>query len=217
MNNIILYGAGEFAELLTYFLNDNGIEVSGYVVDTEYWNKNEFQSKKLIAFDEMEMVFPPEQYEVLIAVTAKNMNHERKRIFDSCKQKGYRIASFADRSARICSSDIGEGNIIFANVFIGPFCKIGKGNVFSEFTCIPHFNTVGDFNFFTPSVNLAGHSHVGNHCFIGLNSEVKNYVRLADYTLLGAGTYLDKDTKPYDVVVPARSAILENKKSTDIM
>ena len=40
-------------------------------------------------------------------------------------------------------------------------------------------------------------------------------MKLADYTLVGAGANVMKDTNPYDVVVPARSVILDVKKSTD--
>ena len=42
-------------------------------------------------------------------------------------------------------------------------------------------------------------------------------MKIADYTLVGAAAYVKKDTKPYSVVVPARSVELEHKMSTDLM
>ena len=46
---------------------------------------------------------------------------------------------------------------------------------------------------------------------------MKEHVRIADYTLVGAAAFATRNTEPYNVVVPARSNILENKRSTDLM
>ena len=50
-----------------------------------------------------------------------------------------------------------------------------------------------------------------------MNSVIRGPKIVEDYTLVGAGCYINNDTKAYGVYVPARSICLENKKSTDMM
>ena len=76
---------------------------------------------------------------------------------------------------------------------------------------------VGDFNTFSGHADMCGYVTIGNNGYFGKCCEIQEHVKIADYTLVGAKAYVKRDTKPYDVVVPARGLILENKKSTDLM
>ena len=74
---------------------------------------------------------------------------------------------------------------------------------------------IGDFNTISGGVGLCGFDTVGNYCYLGKYSMVFDNVALADYTLVGAGAHVKNDTQEYDVIVPARSVLLEGRKSTD--
>ena len=58
---------------------------------------------------------------------------------------------------------------------------------------------------------------IGNHCFIGASATVKDHVTIEDYVLLGASAYGFQDMKAYSVVVPAKSVVLEGRKSTEFL
>ena len=64
--------------------------------------------------------------------------------------------------------------------------------------------------------DLFGPIEIGNNCFIGANSTIKNGVELNAYTLVGGGTYINKDTDSYGVYVPAMSVKLTKKSSIEI-
>lgn len=50
---------------------------------------------------------------------------------------------------------------------------------------------------------------------IGNNATFKNKVAVADRTLVGAGAYITRDTRPEEVLVPPRSYALRDKSSAD--
>ena len=155
-------------------------------------------------------------YDVLLAIGAKDMNKLRERLFHFCKEKGYHIASFVHPSCLISpDAQIGEGNIFLENILIQPFVKIGNGNLFWDHVAISHNETIGDFNTMAGGVGLSGFIKIGNNCYIGKYSMVFDNVSIADYTLVGAGAHVKNDTQEYDVIVPARSVLLEGRKSTD--
>ena len=82
---------------------------------------------------------------------------------------------------------------------------------------LSHHSVTGDFNFFAISCSVAGNVTVGNNCFIGNNAATKDGIHIADYTLIGAGSYLAHDTAEKECVVPARSVTIENHISTDFL
>ena len=145
------------------------------------------------------------------------MNDVRKNVYMQCKEKGYTVASYIHSSCSIHSNDIGEGNILLENCLVYPYDKIGNGNLMWDHVLISHDCTVGDFNTFSSYADLCGYVKIGTNGYFGKHCILNDFMEIADYTLVGAAAYAKKNTKPYDVVVPARSIILENKKSTDLM
>ena len=57
---------------------------------------------------------------------------------------------------------------------------------------------------------------IHNNCFIGANSTIRNGVTVADKTLVGASSYISKNTVENGVYVPSRSACLSDLSSLDI-
>ena len=217
MKEIIIFGIGEFSKLLTFLIEkQKTYEILAYTADAKYIDSKTFCNKEIIDFDKLEERFSMQKCEILIAVTQKEMNRQRQIVFERCKKKGYKIASFFDESATIDSNCIGEGNIVLFNSYIGPFCTLGKGNILMENVLVPHYNEIGDFNFLT-NCKLSGNTIIKNNCFCGSNSVINNNVVVDDYTLVGAGAYVPKNTEKYSVIVPARSIVLEGKKSIDLM
>ena len=143
------------------------------------------------------------------------MNNTRKRLFKLIKEKGYSITNYIHSTALVLSKDIGEGSLIFENVVIGRFAKIGIGNIFYPCSLFAHHSTAGDFNFFAIASSVAGNVTIGNNCFIGNNATTKDSIKISDYTLIGAGSYIAINTEPYGVYVPAKSIKLYDMKSTD--
>ena len=218
MKKVIIFGNGDFARSMWYYITtDTDWELCGFTVEAEYLNAATFQGLPLINFDTITDEYPSSDYEIVLGVGYRKMNTIRQRIFLECKQKGYRISRFIHSTALVQTDDVGEGTIILERVVVLPFTSIGLGNVIYSGTQIAHDNTIGDFNLIAGVTSTCGFVTVKNNCFLGNRCMVMDGVTLHDYALVGAGANVNKDMMPYEVMVPARGIILENKKSTDFI
>ncbi|MHC1719603.1 MAG: acetyltransferase [Clostridiaceae bacterium] len=218
MKDIIIFGNADFARLMHWYIeHDTNRKVVSFCVDQAYLESDIFCGLPVVDFETIQEKYSPEKYEILIAIGNNKMNDVRKKFFFQCKEKGYKVASYFHSSAIIESDDIGEGNIILEGTLIQPFSKIGNGNLLWDYITIAHDDSIGDFNTISGGVGLCGYVKIGNNCYLGKHSMIYDHVKIEDYTLVGAGAYVRRDTKSYSVIVPARSVLLENKKSTDFM
>lgn len=222
MKNLVIVGTGNFADLMHYYLNQyDSRRVVAFSVERDYIQEPMFHGLPVYPFEELSRYCPPVTHEVLLAIGAKEMNQLRARLFRICKSPiscggGYDIASFIHPSSIISpNAQIGEGNIILENVVVQPFVKIGDGNLIWYNAVLAHNDQIGNFNTIAGGAALAGFVTVGNHCYLGKNSTVFKRAIIADSTLIGACAYVKENTKPYDVIMPARSITLDGKKSTD--
>jgi sugar O-acyltransferase (sialic acid O-acetyltransferase NeuD family) len=215
----VIFGIGDFAELLYCHLNKNTNNtpmVCGFTMNQMYLSSQEFCGLPVVPFEDIVYQFPPDDYGVFLCVGYKEMNEGRRIIFESIKANGYNILSFIHPTAQINTMHIGEGTIAMPNSIVGEYCTIGKSNIFYHGSMVAHHSHVGDYNFFAVSSCVAGHVTVGNSCFFGAHSTVRNGLTIADHTLIGANAYVDKDTDPLSVIVPARSIKLDGISSMDI-
>lgn len=218
LNKIVIFGNGDFARLLKYYIEaDDERDIVAFTVTQDLIKDDYFYELPVVPFENVEKLYPPEHYDILLAIGNSRMNNLRKRFFKECKSKGYSIASFIHSSCSIHNPNIGEGNILLENCLVYPYAKIGNGNLLWDHVLISHDCEVGDFNTFSSYADLCGYVTIGNNCYFGKHCILNDCMKVADYTLVGAGAYAKNNTAPYDVVVPARSIILENKRSTDLM
>lgn len=220
MKNIVIVGTGSFARLMhQYLLECDEREVVAFSVNRTYiGDEREFCGKPVIALEELRDHYPPEEYEVLMGVGYTKMNMVRKSLFEYCKEQGYTVASFVHPTVYLSKSAVlGEGNIILERSSLAPFTKIGDGNLIWDNVQLAHEDELGNYNTCSGGAAVAGNTKIGDNCYLGKCSVVFDNISVADFTLVGAGAFAKKDTKPYDVIVPARSVTLENRRSTDFL
>ena len=214
----IMFGLTTFAEMVRYYVEKyTDIEVIAYTVDAKYKKENIYDGLPVVAFEDMDGIYPSDESLVIIGLGYSKMNDLRKQKFIQVKEKGYKIEGFIHPSVIQDIGERGEGNIIFEGAVLGYNVKLGDGNIIWNGCNISHESVIGDFNHFSAGTTLGGKTIVKNNCFFGMNSVIRGPKIVEDYTLVGAGCYINNDTKAYGVYVPARSICLENKKSTDMM
>lgn len=218
MKKIIVFGISDLGRLLKWYIEtDTSHTIVAFTANEEFIKQDSFCGLPTINFENIESKYPVNDYEIMIAIGNRKMNDIRKKVFEQCKSKGYTVTTYIHSSVSKNTTDIGEGTIILESCLLYPFSKIGKCNLLWDHVLISHDCIVGDFNTFSSYADLCGYVTIGNNGYFGKHCIINDYLKIADYTLVGANAYAKKDTNPYDVVVPARSVVLENKKSTDLM
>ncbi len=215
MKNVIIFGNGSYAKTITYYIeNYTDWSVVGYSTDLNI-EMDSFNGKQYIPFEVVLKDYSPDAYEIVMGIGYKNMNNLRKEKFEMIKSYGYRFPNFIHPTAIINNTVLGEGNVILENAVIEPYTVLGDDNILWSAVLLGHDGIHGSHNQYAVCCSIAGNCRVGDNCFIGNHATVKDGLSISSYSLLGAGVYLSKNTREYDVVVPARAVTLKNKRSTD--
>jgi len=219
VKDLIIIGNGNFAKLLYYYLAEySERRVAAFSVDSAYIKEDvcSIAGINIVPLEFLKEQYPPENFELILGIGYTKMNQTRKDLFLRSKKAGYTVASFIHPTAIVSKNAVlDEGNIILEQCVIQPFVKLGKGNLIWHSVKLAHDDVIGSFNTFCQNTSIAGVTQVGDNCFLGNSCTVLNRINIADFTLVGAGAVLKRDTDPYEVIVPARSVLLQDKKSTD--
>ncbi len=216
MKKFVIYGFGDFADIMEYYLTkDCKREVVAFTADREYCTETSHNSLPVVPFDELISKYSPDQFAVVIGVVGAHMFCDREKIYWAVKKAGYELPNIIHSTASVSAKVMGDANFIMDNVTIGPFVTMGNNNMIWPNVSIAHHNKIGSNNQFAGCSSTIGMTEIGDNCFIGNNSTI--YRKIASFTFVGAGAYVSSDTKPYEVIVPARSITLENHRSTDFM
>lgn len=215
--NIVIFGTNLLADVVYQsikFHRDERYNVLGFVVDDEYYSESVFMGKNVYRYSELDSVFDKEKIDVLICIGYMRMNEVREKIFCRIQSDGWGIADYIDKEAIVRTTKIGVGNIILDGVNISYGAEIGDGNIFHTNAVFGHHSEAGNFNFFCGSMTVAGNVKIGNNCFLGVGSIIRDGLFLNDKTLIGGGCFVNKDvTKPGQVYMAPRSAHVKIESS----
>lgn len=210
MSKIVIFGVSQWAKLAHfYFKHDSPHEVVAFTVDREYLKENEFLGLPVVAFDEVEQIYPPDKFMMFIPMSFKRMNHLRAERYEQAKVKGYKLVSYVSSKATTFPEfKCGENCFILEDNTIQPFVEIGNNVVMWSGNHIGHETIIKDHVMLTSQVVISGCCTIEPYCFFGVNSTVRDETYVARETLIGAGVLILRDTKEFEVYkgVPAEPA-----------
>lgn len=202
MAKVIVFGVLDTAELAHYYLtHDSDHEVVAFTVNRQYIEQDHFHGLPVVAFEDVETIFPPSEYRFFAPMTGRNMNRNREAIYNHAKAKGYQFISYISSRATICGNVIGENCFILEDNTIQPFTTIGNNVVMWSGNHIGHHGQIKDHVFFTSHVVLSGHCVVESYSFFGVNSTIRDYTTIAQGTLVGMASAIMKETEEWGVYV----------------
>jgi sugar O-acyltransferase (sialic acid O-acetyltransferase NeuD family) len=217
MANIILFGAGEIAQIAKQYLEDDSEHnVVAFTLDEAYIDADTFEGLPMVPFEKIEQTYPPSDYKMFIVLSYTSMNTLREKKYFEAKAKGYELISYiSSRCSYLSKYECGDNCFIFEENTIQPFVKIGNNVTLWSGNHIGHHSEIKSHNFVSSQVVISGSCVLEPNCFLGVNATIGHKVTLAKGTLLGAGAIISKNTEEYGIYVPARTVKLE-KSSLDI-
>tara|TARA_R110001592_G_scaffold204824_4_gene455125 strand:+ start:650 stop:1330 length:681 start_codon:yes stop_codon:yes gene_type:complete len=217
MDKIVIFGTGDFSSLAHFYFNeDTEHEVVAFTMNKEWITEDSFEDKPVIAFGDILKLYPPNEYKLFAPMSFKQMNDNRKKIFNKGKELGYTFATYISSKSTVWSNNkIGENCFITEHNAINPFVEIGNNCVLWNSNHIGHHTKIKDHVFITSQVVICGQCVIGNNSFFGVNSSLRDETTVEDYTLVGMGANIVKDTKKGDVWIGAKSSP-KNYKSWEL-
>ncbi|RRB06348.1 acetyltransferase [Larkinella rosea] len=200
MAKVIIFGVLDTAELAHYYLtHDSADEVVAFTVNREYLKETEFKGLPVVAFEEVETIFPPQEFKFFAPMTGRKMNKNREKVYLDAKAKGYEFISYISSKATVFNNPIGENCFILEDNTIQPFTTIGNNVVLWSGNHIGHHGQIKDHVFFTSHVVLSGHCVVDSYSFFGVNSTIRDYLHIGEGTLVAMSASVTKSTEPWGV------------------
>lgn len=216
MAKVIIFGLEDFASLAHFYLkHDSPHEVVAFCVTSPYIPGNAaFEGLPVVAFEEIEVAYNPDNFSFFIPMSHRKMNRLREAIYNKAKSKGYSLISYISSRATIFQDTrIGDNCFILEDNTIQPFTTIGNNVVLWSGNHIGHHAQIKDHVFFSSHVVLSGHCIVDPYCFFGVNATIRDGLRIAEGTFVAMSACVTRDTEPWGIYqgVPAKKGYLSSK------
>jgi sugar O-acyltransferase (sialic acid O-acetyltransferase NeuD family) len=206
MKKLIIYGTGLIAEVAAfYFQRDSEHQVAAFTNAREFLTADHFQGKPVIAFEDIDVTFPPAEYSLFIALGYKNTNQVRQARYAEAKAKGYSLATYISSRATYYGTPVGDNCFILEDNTIQPFVRIGSNVTLWSGNHIGHHSTIHDHCFISSHVVVSGGCDVGEYCFLGVNATVRDNVTLGRFVVVAAGATVMKNCAERTLVRPVKS------------
>jgi len=199
-NPIIIFGTSQLAELIHfYFTNDGNRTIAAFVLDEEFITNDSFCGLPVVPFSNVEMLFPPTDYEMFVAVGYTKVNTVRRQKYYEAKQKGYTLPSYIHSSSTVSTKNIGENCFIQEHNVIQPFVTLGNNVLLWVGNAVGHYTVIEDHCAVTSHVVICGGVTVKEGAFIGVNATIRDYITIGRYCVIGAGAIIMKNTEDEEV------------------
>ncbi|OIR11455.1 acyl-[acyl-carrier-protein]--UDP-N-acetylglucosamine O-acyltransferase [mine drainage metagenome] len=199
MAKVVIFGVKDFAELAHFYLeHDSPHEVAAFSVNRDYLPEGGmFRGLPVVPFEEVEKAFPPRGHMFFAPMAPKNMNRDREQVYNAIKAKGYGCISYVSSKATLFGNEIGDNCFILEDNTIQPFTKIGNNVVLWSGNHIGHHGVIHDHVMFTSHVVMSGHCEIGAYSFFGVNSTLRDGLKIAEGTFVAMAAAVMHDTEAW--------------------
>ena len=146
--------------------------------------------------DDMETKYPPEKYEVFVAVAGGKLNYDRRKVFEFVKEKKYTLASCISPKAIIGSDvTIGENCFIMENSVIQSGAILSDDIIIWPNCYISHLSKIANHCHFAAGVTIGGNTTIGQNSYLGLGCIIADDIVIADNNFITMGSVVRKSTR----------------------
>lgn len=217
---LIIVGTGETATIaFEYFTHDSPYKVAGFSVSRQYMNENQYLDIPLVAFEHIEETFPPDEYDVYVAISYTHLNRDRAKMYYTTKEKGYKLANYISSRAFVWHNvAMGDNCFIFENNVIQPFAKLHSNIILWSGNHIGHRTVIRDHCYVSSHVVISGYCDIGEYCFLGVNSAFADRIKIEEDCIIGAGAVVVRNAQRGQVYVgnPAKPLSKTSYETFDI-
>jgi len=196
MGKVVLFGVGQVASRAYWYLtHDSPHEVAAFTVDPEYIEEDKLFGLPVIPFDDIESIYPPNEYKMFLSISFRGMNKLRAEKYYQAKAKGYQLVNYVSSKATTWPGlVIGDNCLIQTNSVVEPFAEIGNDVTVGVNTLVSHNAVIKDHCSIIHHAVVLGNVTVEPYCIIGANATIRDHVTIAEGCMIGAGALILEDT-----------------------
>jgi sugar O-acyltransferase (sialic acid O-acetyltransferase NeuD family) len=210
---VVLFGNGQMTSMIYFYLaHDSAFEVVAFTVDGEHIREDTLLGLPVVAFEDVEGRYPPDEYAMSVPISYRRVNQLRAEKYREAKAKGYRLINYISSKATTWPGLIvGDNCLILEGCIVQPFAEVGNNVVMGCGSLVGHHCVIGDHCFLAPGAVTLGNVRVGPYCFLGANSTIRDGITLASECVIGAGVSIGRDTKEKEVYIGSQTVPLAKR------
>jgi sugar O-acyltransferase (sialic acid O-acetyltransferase NeuD family) len=207
VQKVVLFGNGQMTSMIHFYLShDSTFQVVAFTVDGDQIKETTLFGLPVIAFEEIENRYPPDEVDMSIPISYRRVNQLRAEKYGQAKEKGYRLINYVSSKATIWPDlTMGDNCIVLEGCIVQPFAEIGNDVIMGCNSLVGHHSVISDHCFLAPGSVTLGNVRVGSYCFLGANSTVRDGVTLSGECVVGAGVTIGRNTKDREVYIDGQT------------
>jgi len=204
---LLIFGTGKIAEVVYYYASvECGFDVAAFCVDKQYIKGESFHHFPVVAFEEIENTYPPDKYDMFVAIGYHDLNKLREDKCKDAKDKGYNLVSIVSPKTELPSNvTYGWNCFIMPPSIIHPFVKIGNNVFIWSGAMVAHHSVIEDHCWLTSCCNISGNVQLGANTFAAVNATIGHSVKVGRNCFLGANTLITRELEEGKVVIEESS------------
>jgi sugar O-acyltransferase (sialic acid O-acetyltransferase NeuD family) len=212
MEKVVLFGTSVGAMVAHLNLShDPAWEVAAFTVDRAFLKEDRFRGLPVVPFEEVESLYPPSEFRMLVAVQAHRMNKLRAEKCAQAREKGYRLISYVHPSALVAPEvKMGDNCFISEGAILRPFLTLGEDVIVMPGATLGHHAVIKDHCFIGNRAVVMSLVTMEPYCFVGPNATVLEAVTVGAEALIGGGVVIQGDVKEkevYKAAAPVKLAL----------
>jgi sugar O-acyltransferase (sialic acid O-acetyltransferase NeuD family) len=198
---VVLFGSGPFARTLHFFFeHDSDFRIVASTVDLAHIEEDPAVELPVVPFEEVTQHYPPDEFDMFVALGYRRMNHLRAERYRQAKEKGYTLVSHVSpRASTWPDITVGDNCLILDQAIVHPYVTIGNDVIAWSGSHIGHRSVVGDHCFIASRAAISGHVTIGPYSFLGTNCTIRDSMTIGEGSAIGAGATIIANTAPWSI------------------
>ena len=218
MKNLIIVGLSSTSRLVYSFIQSHNLfNVVGFAVNEHYKDTGVFCGLPVYSIEKLDEEVKCEEFEVFVALLWNHLNADRRKLYEYCKSKGYKMANLISPLAVVRSEITGDNVWIHDHVVIQNDTKIGSNIAIMQGTLIGANSEIGSHCFFGAHSILAGKCTIGEQSFVGLHATIFDDTHIGRKCIIGACTAVKRNMPDYSkYVTPSDNIVIKQYSAEEI-
>lgn len=207
---LVMVGAGGHAAVLAELLLGQGKTLLAVVApDPVKANSPLAGLARIVNDDALLAEYSPEQVDLVNGIGSIPGSYTRCKIFRFYKDHGYFFPPVISSEAKLSKyAQLEECVQIMAGAIVQTSAKIEKNSIINTGAIIEHDCLIGAHNHIAPGAVLSGAVVTEPNVHVGTGAAIIQGVHIGENAVVGAGTTIAKNIPAGQVLIPARSRIL---------